>query len=77
MNVVQLVTKIECTNSASELSLKVGETGQLRWNALPEDATNKNLTYRSLHPRIATVDENGVIKAVSRGIRYTHKIVTH
>lgn len=67
VNVVQLVTKIECTNSASELSLKVGETGQLRWNALPEDATNKNLTYRSLHPRIATVDENGVIKAVSRG----------
>ena len=67
VTVVQLVTKIECTNSASELSLKTGETGQLFWKTLPEDATNKNLTYRSLQPKIASVDENGVVKALSRG----------
>ncbi len=67
VTVIQLVTKIECTNPASELSLKTGETGQLHWRALPEDATNKDLTFRSLQPKIATVDANGVVTALSRG----------
>ena len=67
VTVIQLVTKIECTNPASELSLKTGETGQLHWKALPEDATNKDLTFRSLQPKIASVDANGVVTALSRG----------
>ena len=67
VTVIQLVTKIECVSPQADLSLKTGETVQLRWNVLPEDATDKSVTYRSLHPRIATVDDNGVVTAVNRG----------
>ena len=68
VTVTQLVTKIEYTNSQSELSLKTGESCQLTWNVLPEDATDKGVTFKSLHPKIATVDENGYVTALSRGV---------
>ena len=68
VNVIQLVTKIEYTNSKTELSLKTGETTQLTWNVLPDDATDKGVTFKSLHPKIATVDESGYVTALSRGV---------
>ena len=67
VNVVQLATKIECTNPKKDLSRKVGETVELHWQVLPEDTTDKSVTFKSLHPKIATVDENGVVTALSRG----------
>ena len=67
VTVIQLVTRIECITSAEERSLKTGETVQLAWNTLPEDATDKGVTFKSLHPKIATVDEYGVVTALSRG----------
>ena len=67
VTVSQLVTKIECQNPKEELSLRTGETLQLRWSVLPADATNKGLSFKSLHPKIATVNENGVVTALSRG----------
>jgi len=66
--VSQLITKIENTNAASELSFKVGEGVQTRWTLLPEDATLKALTFRSSSPKVATVDEYGVVRGVSRGV---------
>lgn len=66
--VSQLVTKIENANTADELTLRVGESVQTRWNILPEDATVTALTFRSNSPKIATVDENGVVRAMSRGV---------
>ena len=68
VKVSQLVTKIECTNSEAELRLKTGETTELKWKVSPKDATNKGLTFRSLAPKVATVDENGVVTAVGRGV---------
>lgn len=68
VTVTQLVTKIEYTNSQTELTLKTGEAVQLEWNVLPEDATNKDVTFRSLHPKIAAVDENGYVTALNRGV---------
>ena len=68
VTVTQLVTKIEYTNSQAELSLKTGESCQLTWNVLPEDATEKGVTFKSLHPKIATVDQNGYVTALSRGV---------
>ena len=67
VTVSQLVTKIECQNPKEELSLRTGETLQLRWSVLPADATNKGLSFKSLHPKIATVNENGVVTALSLG----------
>ena len=65
--VSQLVTKIENTNGSQELNLLVGENVQTRWNVLPDDATNKGLNFKSKHPKVATVDQNGLVTAVGRG----------
>ena len=51
----------------SEWELSVGEAKQLIATVLPEDATNKDVTWTSSNPNIATVDENGNIKALSNG----------
>ena len=40
---------------------------QLIATVLPEDATNKDVTWTSSNPNIATVDENGNFKALSNG----------
>ena len=68
VKVSQLVTKIECTNSEADLRLKTGESVELTWKVSPKDATNKGLTFRSLAPKVATVDENGVVTALGRGV---------
>lgn len=65
--VSQLVTGIQCATPADQLSLLVGETVQLDWTVLPADATNPELSFRSAHARIASVDANGIVRALSRG----------
>ena len=40
---------------------------QLSVNFVPADASYQNVTYSSSDPRIAKVDENGVVRAVSSG----------
>ena len=67
VTVTQLVTAIECVNDPAELSLLTGQTLQTRWNVLPEDATEKGLTFKSNHPKVFTVDENGMVTATGRG----------
>ncbi len=66
--VSQLVAKIENVNDKAELSLRVGESVQTRWNVLPDDATETALTFKSNYPKIATVDEYGVVHALKRGV---------
>ncbi|MBQ5557147.1 MAG: Ig domain-containing protein, partial [Aeriscardovia sp.] len=68
VTVSQLVTKIVNVNDSSELTLKTGESGQLKWSVQPDDATNKGLTFKSQAPKVATVDANGVVTAVGRGV---------
>ncbi len=63
----QPVTKIENANEPEELSLLTGQTVQTRWNVQPADATDKTLTFKSRHPRVVTVDANGVVTAMGRG----------
>lgn len=67
LTVIQPVTGIKCVNSADELSLLAGESVELRWQVLPEDATNQELSFKSLHPKVVTVDANGIVRAVGRG----------
>jgi len=43
-------------------------TVQLRATVLPEDASNKGVTWTSSDPSVATVDENGLVNAVAAGI---------
>lgn len=65
--VSQPVTKIDFTTPRDELSLRVGEQMQLQWAIQPDDASDTAVTFRSAHPKIATVDANGVVTAVGRG----------
>lgn len=67
VSVNQLVTKIEVTNSKEELTLRTGESVQLQWYVLPDDATNTAVSFRSQQPKIAAVDPNGVVTALARG----------
>ena len=49
------------------LSLVEGASAQLTATVLPENATNKNVTWSSDKPEIATVDNNGKVTAVKEG----------
>lgn len=52
--------------SEIDLKLKVGETKEIFAKLVPENATQKNLVWKSLNENIATV-ENGSIKGISGG----------
>lgn len=54
------------TLSSTDLKLLVGETAVLEATVLPEDATDKNVTWWSSYPDVATV-EGGMITAVGFG----------
>lgn len=54
------------TISPKYASLVVGAEQQLTCTVLPENATNKDVTWTSGNPDIATV-ENGLVKAVAEG----------
>jgi len=55
------------TLDKSSLSLNKGESAQLTATVLPENATNKNVTWSSLKQSVATVDQNGNVTAKSAG----------
>ena len=64
--VSQLVTKIDNANAPEELDILVGQSVQTRWNIQPEDATVKELTFTSNYPKLASVDENGLVTGLGR-----------
>ena len=49
------------------LQLYAGESGKFTVVFTPNNATNKNVTWTSSNPDVATVDENGVVTAISNG----------
>ena len=51
----------------ANLELTEGETAQLTATVLPDNATNKNVTWSTSNASIATVDANGEVTAVSAG----------
>jgi len=51
----------------SSTTLTMGYTEQLVETVSPSDATNKNVTWKSSNPSVATVDSTGLITAVSPG----------
>ena len=60
-----LVTAIETDKSA--VTLKMGESVKVNAKALPENATHKTLAWSSKDTDIATVDQDGNIKACALG----------
>lgn len=64
------VSIIEITNvflSTDSVELKIDETATLTYSLFPQDASDYGLTYTSINPDIATVDENGTIQGVCPG----------
>ena len=51
----------------SELTIEKGFTAQLNATVAPDDADNLGLTWTSDNEEVATVDENGLVTAVSVG----------
>ncbi|MBR4455127.1 MAG: Ig domain-containing protein [Solobacterium sp.] len=48
-------------------TIKVGQTLQLKVIYKPSDASDKKVTWDTSDPRIATVDQNGLVVGVSKG----------
>ena len=59
------VTSVEL--DADEMTLKVGDEGQLQATVAPENAANKSVTWSSSNESVATVEQNGKISAVGVG----------
>jgi len=59
------VTGIEV--DPANLTLKEGEKHTLTVKFIPEDATNKNVTWRSSNTTVATVSEDGEVTALAEG----------
>lgn len=53
--------------NASSKSLTVGETFTLKATVSPENTDNKTVTFASSDASVATVDANGVVKALKAG----------
>ena len=66
IEVINPVKKISLDKKS--LELKIGETHNLTATVTPTDATYKELTWTSSNEKVATVDENGKITAISNGL---------
>ena len=51
----------------TEIGLVVGETAVLTATVLPENATDKTVTWLSSAPEIVSVDENGTVEGLAVG----------
>lgn len=59
------VTGVKLDKTTAQM--KPGETLKLTATVEPETATNKSVTWESSTPGVATVDQNGKVKAVANG----------
>ena len=60
------VTEVQLSSTTLTLTAG-GDTATLTATVLPEDAVDKEVTWRSLNSPVATVDENGVVTPVAKG----------
>ena len=65
VTVFNLTESVSINHSA--VDLVCGESIRLEANVLPEDATNKEITWESDNMSVATVDIEGVVKGISPG----------
>ncbi len=50
--------------------MKVGTSGRAKARVSPADASNRTIRWTSSNPRIATVSQKGLVKAISKGTVY-------
>ncbi|RSX55521.1 alpha-amylase [Bifidobacterium dolichotidis] len=62
------VSEVQILDPASgEMSLVTGESKAIKAKVLPEDATDKKLTWSSSNAAVASVDQNGKVTALKAG----------
>lgn len=62
-----VVLAISIELNQTSVGMNEGETLQLTATVLPEDATDKTVTWASSDEAVATVDQNGLVTAVAAG----------
>ena len=65
--VPRLIPATSCTLNESSLRLSYQETAQLKAVILPEDATNRNVSWVSSDESVVHVDDSGQVTAVGSG----------
>lgn len=65
VSVLQAVSKITLDTSAT--SININTNTNLRASVFPENASNKSVIWESSDPKIATVSNNGSVRAVAPG----------
>ena len=66
VRVIQPVTDISFLTPKGT-SIHIGENCQLNWEVLPADASVQDVTFRSRNPKIAAVDQNGIVTGLDKG----------
>ncbi len=61
------VVEVENISISGKNQVIVGNTIKLTVSITPDDATNKNITWKSSNTKIATIDKNGVVKGIAPG----------
>ncbi|MBR3661419.1 MAG: DUF5011 domain-containing protein [Bacilli bacterium] len=54
-------------DGSKSLTMTVGETKKVKYNILPSNATNKNVTFKSSNSNIASISTDGTISAKKAG----------
>lgn len=67
VTVINAVVPVTDLSVRETLELTVGQTETLEATITPSNATNTNVTWESLNPDVATVDNNGKVVAESAG----------
>ncbi len=66
--IVNVIVNVDSVSlNLTEETLSIGETTALEAVISPANATNKNVSWSSNDDSVATVDENGIVTAVSKG----------
>ena len=66
VQVIQMVTDLSFLTPKG-LSFYIGESMPLDWQVIPEDATIQDVTFRSKNPKVAAVDQNGIVTGLAKG----------
>ena len=66
VRVIQMVTDIQFVTQPG-LQFHIGDSRELEWRVLPEDASIKDVTFKSRAPSIAVVDQNGIVTGLAKG----------
>ena len=68
VNIINPVVKVNSiTLNKSNISLRVGDTSNIVATISPSNVTNKNVIWSSNNTKVATVDNNGKVKATGVG----------